>query len=261
MEQLSQSWSSVTSDVVNDGVALSLLASFGTGLGAVPVLFTAQLSDRWKTLLLSVGSGIMLAAAAFSLLLPAWVMAGHSAGYGVGTGTIMGATMVGAMFFYGLETIFSQPELEHQSQTRHQTRHLWLFVLAIALHHFPEGLAVGLGVESTHDVSIALGVALQNVPEGLMVALALRQLGYSLGLSLMLATASGWLEPLGGLLGATLVGVGAIVAPVGMAVAAGAMLFVVLHEVLPQLSLKTSSSSIGLVAGLTVMGLVEQLLG
>ena len=115
-----------------------------------------------------------------------------------------------------------------------------MVVLAIALHHFPEGLAVGVGVESTHDASIALGVALQNLPEGLMVALALRQLGHSLGVSLALAAVSGWLEPLGGLLGVTLVGLGATVAPVGMAVAAGAMLFVVLHELLPQLSLKTS---------------------
>ncbi|MEM1253179.1 MAG: ZIP family metal transporter [Cyanobacteria bacterium P01_H01_bin.21] len=256
MEQLSQSWSSVTSDVVNDGVALSLLASFGTGLGAVPVLFTSRFSERWKTLLLSIGSGVMLAAAAFSLLIPAWVMAGHSAGYGVGTGTIIGATVVGAGLFYGLETVFSKSDSEHQTQARH----LWLFVLAIALHHFPEGLAVGLGVESTHDASIALGVALQNLPEGLMVALALRQLGHSLGVALALAAVSGWLEPLGGLLGVTLVGLGATVAPVGMAVAAGGMLFVVLHELLPQLSLKTSSSSIGLVAGLTMMGLVEQLL-
>ena len=255
MEQLSQSWSNVTSNVADDGAMLSLLASFGTGLGALPILFTSQFSDRWKMLLLSVGSGVMLAAAAFSLLIPAWVMADHSAGVGIATGAVLGAALVGAGLFFSLDAIFSKAESGPQTQTRS----LWLFVLAIALHHFPEGVAVGLGVESTHDASIALGVALQNLPEGLMVALALRQLGYSLGLSIVLAAASGWLEPIGGLLGATLVGLGTAVAPMGMAVAAGAMLFVVLHELLPQL--KTGSSSIGLVAGLTMMGLVEQLLG
>lgn len=258
MEQLSQSWSSVASDVINDGVTASLLASFGTGVGAVPVLFTSRLSERWKTLLLSVGSGVMLSAAAFSLLIPALVLAVESAGYGTGTGEIISAVAIGAAIFYGLEQILPEPAVQGQAQTRHS----WLFVLAIALHHFPEGLAVGLGTESTHDAGIAIGVALQNLPEGLMVALALRQLGYGVGLALGLATISGWLEPLGGLLGATLVDLGAAIAPVGMAVAAGAMLFVVLNEVLPELNLKTlnSSGSVGLLTGVVMMGMVETFL-
>ncbi|MGD1936970.1 MAG: ZIP family metal transporter [Cyanophyceae cyanobacterium] len=140
---------------------------------------------------------------------------------------------------------------------------MWLFVLAIALHHFPEGLAIGLGTESTHDAGIAIGVALQNLPEGLMVALALRQLGYGVGPALGFATLSGWLEPLGGWLGVTLVDLGSAIAPMGMAMAAGAMLFVVLHELLPELNLKTlnSSGSLGLMTGLVVMGMVEQFLG
>ncbi|MEM8611663.1 MAG: ZIP family metal transporter [Cyanobacteria bacterium P01_H01_bin.105] len=256
MEQLSQSWSSVASDVVGNGVTSSLLASFGTGIGAVPVLFTSRLSAGWKTLLLSIGSGVMLSAAAFSLLIPAFVLAGQSAGYGLGMGEIVSATVVGALIFYGLERMLPEPELAQQS------RHIWLFVLAIALHHFPEGLAIGLGTESTHDASIAIGVALQNLPEGLMVALALRQLGYSIGFAMVLATMSGWLEPLGGLLGVRLVGLGTAIAPMGMALAAGAMLFVVLHELLPKLHLKTltSRSSVGLVTGIVMMGVMEQFL-
>ncbi|MEM9487457.1 MAG: ZIP family metal transporter [Cyanobacteria bacterium P01_F01_bin.116] len=259
MEQLSQSWSSVTADVLNDGVTSSLLASFGTGVGAVPILFTSRLSERWQTLLLSVGSGVMLSAAAFSLLIPAWELARAGTSPVVGMGAISSATAIGAALFYGLEQVLPQPNLEQQSHSRH----IWLFVLAIALHHFPEGLAVGLGTESTHDASIAIGVALQNLPEGLMVALALRQLGYSAGFSLVLAAMSGWLEPMGGLLGVTLVDLGAAIAPMGMALAAGAMLFVVLHELLPELNLKTlnSSGSVGLVTGVVMMGMVEQFLG
>lgn len=263
MEQLSQSWSGMTSDmaanIMSDGVISSLLASFGTGVGAVPVLFmshTSQLSDRWKTLLLSVGSGVMVSAAAFSLLLPALGLAQQSVGATVGIGEIAIATTLGAVLFYGLDRLLPQLALEPSS------RHSWLFVLAIALHHFPEGLAVGLGTESTHDASIAIGVALQNLPEGLMVALALRQLGYGVCVALMVATVSGWLEPLGGLLGVVLVEGGSAIAPLGMALAAGAMLFVVLHELLPELNLKTfnSSSSVGLVSGMVTMGIVEQLL-
>ncbi|MEL7507168.1 MAG: ZIP family metal transporter [Cyanobacteria bacterium J06554_1] len=257
MEQLSQSWSSVASDVMTDGVTASLVASFGTGVGAMPVLFTKKLSERWKTLLLSVGSGVMLSAAAFSLLMPALVLAGRSAGYGVGVGEVVSAAALGALLFYGLEAVLPAPDLGQHG------RHIWLFVLAIALHHFPEGLAVGLGTEFTHDAGIAIGVALQNLPEGLMVALALRQLGYGVGLALGFATLSGWLEPLGGWLGVTLVDLGSAIAPMGMAMAAGAMLFVVLHELLPELNLKTlnSSGSVGLMTGLVVMGMVEQFLG
>ena len=259
MEQLSQSWSSVAADVMTDGVTASVVASFGTGVGAVPVLFTAKLSERWKTLLLSVGSGVMLSAAAFSLLIPALALAGRSAGYGVGISEVVSAAAIGALIFYGLETVLPAPDLGQQTQSRH----IWLFVLAIALHHFPEGLAIGLGTESTHDAGIAIGVALQNLPEGLMVALALRQLGYGVGPALGFATLSGWLEPLGGWLGVSLVDLGSAIAPMGMAMAAGAMLFVVLHELLPELNLKTlnSSGSLGLMTGLVAMGMVEQFLG
>lgn len=254
MEQLSQSWS----DVASDGVTSSLLASFGTGLGALPVLFTARLNQRWQTLLLSVGSGVMLAAAAFSLFLPALRLINQTTGgnWWMGMSAIAAATITGAGLFYGLAKVL--PE-ESAPEPQSQLRHVWLFVLAIALHHFPEGLAVGLGTESTHDASIAIGVALQNLPEGLMVALALRQIGYSAGFALMLATISGWLEPFGGLLGATLVDLGTVIAPVGMALAAGAMLFVVSHELLYKLSLNTLNSRVGMVTGLVMMGVVEQL--
>ena len=254
MEQLSHTWSH--GGVADDGVMASLLASFGTGLGAVPVLFTSRLSDRWKTLFLSVGSGVMLAAAAFSLLIPALALAGQSPG--VSLGAVAAAAAGGAAFFYGLGSLLPEPVLEPQVQARH----IWLFVLAIALHHFPEGLAVGVGTGSTHDPSIAVGVALQNLPEGLMVARALRQLGYGAIAALGWATVSGWLEPLGGFVGVTLVGLNAAVAPMGMALAAGAMLYVVWHEVLPDLNLKANSrATVGLMGGVMAMGMVEQLLG
>ncbi|MEO0349834.1 MAG: ZIP family metal transporter [Cyanobacteria bacterium P01_A01_bin.15] len=251
MEQLSHTWSHGV--VIDDGVMASLLASFGTGLGAVPVLFTSRLSDRWKTLFLSVGSGVMLAAAAFSLLIPALALVGQSPDYGLGA--VVAAAVGGAALFYGLGRLLPEPGLEQQPRS-------WLFVLAIALHHFPEGLAVGVGTESAHDPSIAVGVALQNLPEGLMVATALRQLGYGAMAALGWATVSGWLEPLGGFVGVTLVGLNTAVAPMGMALAAGAMLYVVWHEVLPDLNLKANSgATAGLVGGVMAMGMVEQLLG
>ncbi|NEP55694.1 MAG: ZIP family metal transporter [Symploca sp. SIO2G7] len=242
-----------------DGVTLSLLASLGTGVGAMPILFTSQLSEWWPPLLLSVGSGVMLSAAACSLLMPAWELAQAGMSPGLGLGAIAAAAAVGALCFYRIEQVLPQPDLEQNSQAQH----IWLFIFAIALHHLPEGLAIGVSTASAHNTGLALGVALQNVPEGLMVALALRQLGYGVGFALTLATMSGWLEPLGGVLGVTLVGLGTNLAPISMASAAGAMLFVVFHELLPQIDLKTfnSSGSVGLVAGVVMMGMVERLLG
>ena len=250
MEQLAQT---LPGDGVPNGVLSSALASLGTGIGALPMLFTSQLSDRWRGLLFSVGGGVMLSAAAFSLLLPAVELSRQSTDLVSGLGSVAIALVLGAGLFYGLDKVLPEPELDSQAEGRQ----IWLFVLAIALHHFPEGLAVGLSAESTQDLSLAIGVALQNLPEGLMVALALRQLGYGAATSIGLAAVSGWLEPVGGLFGVALAGWGSAIAPVGMALAAGAMLFVVLHELLPTLDLKqlNSSGAMGLTVGILI-GLV-----
>lgn len=234
MEHLSQS-------NLPDGVALSALASLGTGVGAVPVLAVRDLSERWRALLLSIGGGIMVSAAAFSLLLPAFSLSGSGL-------PVVVVLAVGALLIYGLE----------QGLPADEGSRLGLFVAAIALHHFPEGLAVGLGAEAGHSLDVAIGVGLQNLPEGLMVALALRQLGYGAALALALATVSGWLEPLGGLVGSLL---SPTAAPLGMALAAGAMLYVVAHELLPSLNLRQVNNAAGLATGLVVMGVVQQIVG
>lgn len=264
MEQLSLHWSPSTElselqafcNGLPQGLLSSAIASLGTGLGALPIMVTGQLSDRWHNRLMSVGGGIMLASAALSLLLPALNLVGQAsdqtmAGLGVGLALVLGGSLL-----YGLEQLIPNDD----AQADH---HIWLFVLAIALHHFPEGLAVGLGMSTTHDLSIAIGVGLQNLPEGLMVALALRELGYGIGTSVAMAAVSGCLEPLGGLLGGILAAGSAIIVPMAMALAAGAMLFVVWHDLLPTLQLKSlkSDSTVGLAVGLLMMTVIEQGVG
>ncbi|MEM9217362.1 MAG: ZIP family metal transporter [Cyanobacteria bacterium P01_F01_bin.150] len=241
-----------------DGVASSALASIGTGIGAFPVLFAQELSDRWRNHLLSVGAGIMLASAGFSLVWPALELASHLSNPTIGWVEVVCAFCVGALLIYGLEAWFPASETSEGDR-----RQLWLFVLAIALHHFPEGLAVGLVMTANQDFSLAIGVGLQNLPEGLMVALACRELGYGVRLSVLMATLSGWLEPLGGLTGGWLANGSVEMVPIGMALAAGAMLFVILHELLPSLNIKslTGANSMGLVTGLAVMGLIKQVVG
>ncbi|NEQ96090.1 MAG: ZIP family metal transporter [Cyanothece sp. SIO2G6] len=248
------------------GVVLSTLASLGTGLGSLPVLFTSRLGDRWRTLLFSVGSGVMIAAAAFSLLWPALSMATQGYDMVTGIGVVAIATLTGAALPYGIEAVLPEPEVSLPMGTgtnvaQNNLRGLWLFVMAIALHHLPEGLAVGLGTESTQDLGIALGIALQNVPEGLMVALALRELGYGIGPAMVVATVSGWLEPLGGLIGVILIDWSLAIAPIGMALAAGVMVFVVVRDLLPQLNgwQMQDGAYVGLTIGIAIMGMVAMM--
>ena len=242
-----------------DGVTSSAVASLGTGVGAFPILFARGLSDRWRNRLLSGGAGVMLASAAFSLVWPALELSSHWSQPVMGWVAVAIALCLGGLLIYGIEKGFADAETIDSGDKRH----LWVFVLAIALHHFPEGLAVGLGMTANQDISIAIGVGLQNLPEGLLVALACRELGYGVGLALLMATLSGWLEPLGGAMGGVLANGSVAMVPLGMALAAGAMLFVVWHELLPTLRIKSlfDEGAMGLVTGLVVMGVIEQVVG
>jgi len=135
---------------------------------------------------------------------------------------------------------------------------VWLFVLAITIHNFPEGLAVGVSFGSG-DVAaglvIAMAIGLQNMPEGLAVALPLLREGYSQGKSLWYAILTGLVEPVGGLLGVALVSIFQPILPWGLAFAAGAMLFVVSDEMIPESHRKgyAREATFGLIAGFVVM--------
>src|SRR5690606_72570 len=130
---------------------------------------------------------------------------------------------------------------EHFVSGRHgpkraKTRRIWLFVLAITLHNLPEGLAVGVGFgggEIGSGAALAVAIGLQNAPEGLSVALALVSLGYERSHALLVATATGLFEAVGGLMGVGIVTVAEALLPSALGFAAGAMLFVISHEIIP----------------------------
>jgi ZIP family zinc transporter len=116
-------------------------------------------------------------------------------------------------------------------------RRIWLFVIAITLHNFPEGLAVGVGFGSgdmARATTLAIGIGLQNVPEGLAVAMALVSQNYSRLAAVMIGAATGMVEPIGGLLGVTAVSIFKPLLPWGMGFAAGAMIFVISNEIVPE---------------------------
>jgi len=145
-------------------------------------------------------------------------------------------------------------------------RRVWLFIIAITIHNFPEGLAVGVGF-GTGDIgagtSLAIGIGLQNMPEGLAVALPLIGLGYSKWHAIGIATLTGLVEPVGGLLGVGAVTVFSPILPFGLAFAAGAMLFVISDEIIPETHSKGKSrlATFGVMIGFVIMMGMDNLLG
>ncbi|QDO99775.1 ZIP family metal transporter [Ferrovibrio terrae] len=224
------------------GVLASVVAGFGaTTLGAAPVLFLGNMKDSTRNLMLAFAAGIMLAATFFSLLLPALeqaetIMQSQS---GAALGVIV-ALLVGALTMHLAHAIaphehFGMKGREGANAAR--LARVWLFVIAIALHNFPEGLAVGIGAASgdlSSGLGVTFGIGLQNLPEGLAVAVALRGEGYTRKAAFLVAALTGALEPLGGIVGAGALAISGGLLPWALAFAAGAMLFIISSEVIPE---------------------------
>ena len=137
-------------------------------------------------------------------------------------------------------------------------RRIWLFIAAITIHNFPEGLAVGVGFGAhglTGGMPLALGIGLQNLPEGLAVAVALLGEGYGRVLAWGIAALTGLIEPVGGLVGAAVITISEPFLPWGLAFAAGAMLYVISHEIIPEThrSGHQNKATLGLAIGLVLM--------
>jgi ZIP family zinc transporter len=251
------------------GLLGSTAAGLLTGLGALPVLFAVRVERAVQNLLLGLGAGVMLAATAFSLILP-----GLAAATALGAGRLASALTVAAGILLGGVVLaligrwLARHELGsglYAADVAGRARVL-LFVIAITLHNFPEGLAVGVGFGSGdvgHGTTLAIAIGLQNLPEGLAVALAALAAGDPPARAFNVGLLSGAVEPLGGLLGAGLVGLSAPLLPWAMAFAAGAMLFVISEEVIPEINRDRSSglNSLGLLAGFVVMMLLDTVLG
>ena len=246
-----------------------LMAAGATALGTLPVLLSQRFSQRAHDTMLGFGAGVMLAASAFSLVIPA-IAAARAQGAGpwaagglVGTGILLGGLMLLAIdravphehFFKGLEG----------PQARAMKR-AWLFVLAITLHNLPEGLAIGVGFAGSDAIgarALAAGISIQDVPEGMVVALALRGVGYGRWMSAGLGVMSGLIEPVAALAGVALIGLSASLLPWGLAAAAGAMLFVISHEIIPESHRKghEAYATGGLMLGFVLMMLLDTALG
>ena len=241
------------------GSVASLVAGLATGAGALPVLFTRRISDRFLDILLGFAAGVMLAATSFSLLVPSVELGGPWV-------AVLGL-LLGAVVLHLIDRFIPHfsPAFGVEGPPSRLSR-VWLFVLAITIHNFPEGLAVGVSFGSG-DVAagfvIATAIGLQNMPEGLAVAVPLVREGYSRRRALWYGTLTGLVEPLGGLLGAAIVAISRPILPWGLAFAAGAMLFVIADEMIPESHRKgyKREATFGLIAGFIVMMLLDTIFG
>ncbi|MFW9786768.1 MAG: ZIP family metal transporter [Candidatus Thorarchaeota archaeon] len=236
------------SDPFSLGLLASLLAGTATGLGAIPIFVKKNFDRRSLDVMLGFAAGVMLAASAFSLLVPSfehlgtpeWLAAAPAWAIGAaGVVTVVGLGFaLGGVFVHIADKYLPHEHFEkgHEGPASRLAR-VWLLVIAITIHNFPEGMAVGVsfGVENiATGVSVAVAIGLQNIPEGLAVAAPLVREGYSRKYAAILALSTGLVEPIGGLLGVSIVTVAIGLLPYGLAFAAGAMVFVVGDEMVPE---------------------------
>jgi len=222
-------------------------AAGATALGTLPVLLAKSFSPRSHDAALGMSGGVMLAATVFSLVLPAIAASkaggasAASASLTAGAGIMAGVALIMLLGQLAqlkqLKRLKAVPEDAAATSYRLALARTWLFVAAVTLHNLPEGWAIGVayaGVDQLKAHALAGGIALQDVPEGLVVALALRAAGYGRVQSSLYGAISGLIEPAGALAGALLIDASASLLPWGLASAAGAMLYVTCHELIPE---------------------------
>lgn len=270
---LMRCWDYVRSDpIVWSALVGGSMAASATALGALPVLFSQRLSDRFQDTLMGFGAGVMLAASAFSLIIPGLEAAKSTAWFGGGAWAASG--VVGAAIVLGAAALMLVDRLlphEHfikgpEGQNATRLRRTWLFVFAIVLHNLPEGLAIGVGYASTDPLraqALTTGISIQDIPEGLVIAIALLAANYKRWLAVGIGMASGLVEPVGAVLGAGIVSHSASLLPWGLGFAAGAMLFVISHEIIPESHRKGHEhyATGGLIAGFVLMMMLDTALG
>lgn len=247
----------------------SLAAGALTALGSLAVFFVRRLSDRLEDGLLSFAAGIMLAATFFSLLLPA-IRDGeaqfHSRMLAVSVAIV--GLLAGATVLFLLHRCLPHEHFHtgHEGPDARTLKRIWLFVIAITLHNFPEGMAVGTGFaggDIANGMTLATGIGIQNIPEGLAVSISLIAAGYSRPKAFAVGALTGLVEPVGGLLGGLAVSASGPFMPLSLAFAAGAMLFVISDEIIPETHRRgyENLATLSLFAGFAGMMFLDAALG
>ncbi len=246
-----------------------------TAFGAAGVFFAKDVNRKVLDVFLGFAAGVMIAASFWSLLAPSIEMA-DSMGIPGWLPALIGF-LAGGGFLFGIDKLLPHLHLGLPDSEAEGIKTSWhrsiLLVLAITLHNFPEGLAVGVAFgaaaagfpEATiaSAVALAVGIGIQNFPEGLAVSAPLRREGMSRWKSFLYGQASGLVEPIAGVLGALAVVIMRPLLPYALAFAAGAMIFVVGEELIPESHQGSNGdlATIGLMVGFAVMMFLDVALG
>lgn len=246
-----------------------------TALGAGMVFFFKTIDRRVLDGMLGFAGGVMIAASFWSLLAPA-IDLSEAMGLIPWLPPLVGFLM-GALFLFGVDRVLPHLHLEYETSEAEGIKTGWgrsvLLVLAITLHNIPEGLAVGVGFGAVAAgipsaglagaIALAIGIGLQNFPEGAAVSIPLRRDGMSRSKAFWYGQLSGVVEPIAGVVGASLVMVMRPILPYALAFAAGAMIFVVAEEVIPESRREGNEhiATLGLIAGFAVMMTLDVALG
>ncbi|HOM76588.1 MAG TPA: ZIP family metal transporter [Anaerohalosphaeraceae bacterium] len=246
-----------------------------TALGAASVFLTKTISRRLLDFMLAFAGGVMIAASFWSLLAPGIEMAqlqGQTAWIPAAVGFLLGGAFLRLMDRFLPHLHLGYPMSEAEG-VHTRWRRTTLLVMAITLHNIPEGLAVGVafgalryGLSSasfTAACALAMGIGLQNLPEGMAVSVPIRQMGTSRLKSFWYGQLSGMVEPIAGLIGAAAVVLVSPILPYAMGFAAGAMIYVVVEEVIPesQRAGNTDLATVGTMVGFAVMMTLDVALG
>lgn len=242
-------------------IASLLAGGLGTTLGALPIIAVRKLSTAVECTLAGFSAGVMLAASFVSLLLPSIELSQQNASSAFlalvpwGAGLLLGALAIHVLHRALPHEHFVKGAEGSAGARMHR---VWLFAVALALHNLPEGMAVGVAVASgdaSVSLPVTLGIAVQNVPEGLIVALAFFAAGHTKTRALAVTAATGLVEPIGAMLGWSALQLATSALPFALAFAAGAMLFVISHEVIPESHREGRSSvaTAGLIVGVFAM--------
>jgi ZIP family zinc transporter len=246
-----------------------------TALGASAVFFFKTVNRKVLDGMLGFAAGVMIAASFWSLLAPAIAMTEETGGTPWVPALV--GFLLGGAFLWGVDKILPHLHLGYPTEDAEGIKTSWqrsvLLVLAITLHNFPEGLAVGVAFGAVAAglpaaslagaAALALGIGLQNFPEGMAVSVPLRREGMSRLKSFWFGQLSGVVEPIAGVLGAAAVLLMRPILPYALAFAAGAMIYVVVEELIPESQLESSTdvATIGAMLGFAVMMTLDVALG
>ena len=260
---------------VTQALLATLFTWFLTALGAGLVFFFKSINRKVLDGMLGFAAGVMIAASYWSLLAPAIEMAEEGSLPAWVPATV--GFLMGGFFLWIIDKILPHLHLGFPREEAEGIKTSWhrsvLLVLAITLHNIPEGLAVGVAFGALASelpsatlggaIALALGIGIQNFPEGTAVAVPLRREGFTRLKSFWYGQLSGFVEPIAGVLGAVAVIFITPILPYALAFAAGAMIYVVVEELIPesQLEKNTDIATLGAMGGFAVMMTLDVALG